>query len=169
MASKPDRFLVFRCPNLCHNGVYAHRSVFNQIGGFDTNLKIAADSDWIIRAYRYGSHFRITSTPTVFYALGGASSDVRLHADEMLLIARKTYPRLSSGVITSLFHYLYAWEERREIFTTNPCLSLRDSIREASRSYPELSYLRYFLNNKMRQVTMKAFGSIRYALRFGKE
>ena len=167
MASKPDRFLVFRCHNLCHNGVYAHRSVFNQIGGFDTNLKIAADSDWIIRAYRCGSHFRTTSTPTVFYALGGASSDVRLHADEMLLIARKTYPLLSSAVITSLFHYLYAWQERRKIFAEIPKLSLRESIREASRFYPELSYVQFLLNTGRKHVAMKAYGSIRYALGFG--
>ncbi len=169
LASAPDRFLVFRCPNLCHNGVYAHRSLFKRIGGFDTNLKIAADSDWVIRAYRCGSRFRVTSTPTIVYALGGASSDVRLHADEMLLIARKTYPQLSSGVITSLFHYLYAWQERREIFATHPSLSLQDAIREASRFYPELSYLRYLLNNRGRHMAMKAYGSIRYALSFGRQ
>lgn len=167
LASKPDRFLVFRCPNLCHNGVYAHRSVFKRVGGFDPNLRIAADSDWIIRAYRCGSHFRITTTPTVFYALGGASSDVRLHADELLLIAKKNYPQLSSEVTTSLFHYLYAWQQRRNIFAETPSLSLRESIREASHYYPELSFLQFLLSTGRKQAAMKAYGRIRHALRFG--
>jgi len=167
LATKPDRFLVFRCPNLCHNGVYAHRSVFDRVGGFDTNLRIAADSDWIVRAYRSGSHFQVTSTPTVFYALGGTSSDVRLHADEMLFVAHKAYPKLRDEVIRSLFIYLYAWEERKRHFGAEASLSFREALREASHFYPELSYLRYLVNDRSRQVAMTAYSHIRHALGFG--
>ena len=105
-----DRFLVFRCPNLCHNGVYAHRSIFQKVGGFDSTLQIAADSDWIIRATRSGAKMKVSSTPTVFYSIGGMSSDISSHAKEMLRIAEKTYPRLSAEVIRSLFFHLFAWQ-----------------------------------------------------------
>jgi glycosyltransferase involved in cell wall biosynthesis len=141
-----DSFLVFRCPNLCHNGVYAHRSVFQRIGDFDSRLKIAADSDWIIRAVRGGAGVKVVRSPTVFYSIGGMSSDITSHANEMLLIAEKTYPLLKAEVIKSLFFHLFAWQERRSMFTTQPSLRLTDAIQEASSIYPELSYWNYLMH-----------------------
>jgi glycosyltransferase involved in cell wall biosynthesis len=132
-----DSLLVFRCPNLCHNGVYTHRSIFQRVGDFDSSLQIAAVSDWIIRAVRGGARVKGVNTPTVFYSIGGMSSDISRHANEMLLIAEKTYPLLRSEVIRSLFFHLFAWQERRSLFTKRPSLRLAKALQEANALYPE--------------------------------
>lgn len=159
-----DRFLVFRCPNLCHNGVYAHRSLFERVGGFDASLKIAADSDWIIRAIRAGAKLKVLSTPTLYYSIGGASSDVGTHAREMLRIAEKSYPLLTTDIIKSLFYHLFAWQERRHLFTDHPTYGLADAIKEANGFYPELSYKRYLLNRMDRSLATKAYGKLKHSV-----
>lgn len=162
-----DRFLVFRCPNLCHNGVYAHRSVFQSIGDFDSSLQIAADSDWIIRAVRGGARVKVVNIPTVVYSIGGISSDIRQHANEMLLIAEKTYPLLRSDVIRSLFFHLFAWRERRSLFTERQSLPLAKALQEANAFYPELSYRSYLLNRFHRQLAVRAFSKLKSLARRG--
>jgi glycosyltransferase involved in cell wall biosynthesis len=160
-----DSFLVFRCPNVCHNGVYAHRSIFQRVGDFDSSLQIAADSDWIIRAVRGGAKVKVVSTPTVFYSIGGVSSDIRRHANEMLLIAEKTYPLLRSAVISSLFFHLFAWQERRFLFTKRPSLRLAKALQEANAFYPELSYRSYLLQRFHRRLAVKAFRRLKNLMR----
>lgn len=167
LPSVPDRFLVFRCPNLCHNGVYAHRHLFNRVGEFDSRLQIAADSDWIIRAVRGGAKLKVVSTPTVFYSIGGMSSNISLHAQEMLLVAKKTYPLLRAEVIRSLFYYLFAWKERRSLFTEQPSLRLTDAIQEANAFYPELSYWSYLLKGFHQRLAFKAYSKLKGSLRPG--
>ena len=167
LPSALDRFLVFRCPDLCHNGVYAHRSVFQRVGDFDSSLQIAADSDWIIRAVRSRAKVKVVGTPTVYYSIGGMSSDTSHHAKEMLLIAKKTYPLLRPEVIQSLFFHLFAWQDRRTLFTAQRPLSLADSLREAQRIYPELSYWSYLLNGVIHRKAAKALGRLKQTLRAG--
>ncbi len=162
-----DRLLVFRCPNLCHNGVYAHRSLFQSVGDFDSSLQIAADSDWIIRAVRGGARVKVVNIPTVFYSIGGISSDIRRHANEMLLIAEKTYPLLRSDVIRSLFFHLFAWRERRSLFTERPSLPLTKALQEANAFYPELSYKSYLLNRFHRRLAVRAFSKLKSLIRRG--
>jgi glycosyltransferase involved in cell wall biosynthesis len=164
-----DSFLVFRCPNLCHNGVYAHRSVFQRIGDFDSRLKIAADSDWIIRAVRGGAGVKVVRSPTVFYSIGGMSSDITSHANEMLLIAEKTYPLLKAEVIKSLFFHLFAWQERRSMFTTQPSLRLTDAIQEASFIYPELSYWNYLMHRFHPRHAVRALRKLKDSYSKGRE
>ncbi|MEA5390275.1 glycosyltransferase family 2 protein [Cyanobium gracile UHCC 0139] len=160
-----DRFLVFRCPNLCHNGVYAHRSIFQKVGEFDSSLQIAADSDWIIRAVKGGARVKVVSIPTVLYSIGGMSSDIRSHANEMLLIAERTYPLLRSEVIRSLFFHLFAWHERRSLFIERPPLPLASALQEANAFYPELSYRGYLLQRLHRRLAVKAFGRLKNSVR----
>jgi glycosyltransferase involved in cell wall biosynthesis len=166
LPSVPDRFLVFRCPNLCHNGVYAHRCLFSRVGKFDSGLQIAADSDWLIRAVRGGARLKVVSTPTVFYRIGGISSNISLHAEEMLLVAQKTYPLLRAEVIRSLFYYLFAWQERRSLFTEQPSLRLADAIQEANAFYPELSYWSSLLKGVHQRLALKAYGKLRNSVLF---
>ncbi|MEA5411691.1 glycosyltransferase family 2 protein [Synechococcus sp. BA-120 BA3] len=162
--SAPDSFLVFRCPNLCHNGIYAHRSVFQRVGGFDSSLQIAADSDWIIRAIRGGARLKTVSTPTVYYSIGGMSSDLSTHANEMLRIAEKAYPLLQPEIIKSLFYHLFAWQERRFLFTEHPSHDLADAIKEANGFYPELSYWRFHFNRINRSLAAKAYGKLKFSI-----
>ena len=167
LPSALDSFLVFRCPNLCHNGVYAHRSIFQSVGDFDSSLQIAADSDWIIRAVRCGTNVKLENTPTVLYSIGGMSSDINCHAKEMQLIAEKTYPLLRREVIRSLFFHLFAWRERRSLFTTQPPIRLAEAIHEAHAYYPELSYWNCLMRGVHRRLAVRALGRLKNTLRRG--
>jgi glycosyltransferase involved in cell wall biosynthesis len=162
-----DSFLVFRCPNLCHNSVYTHRSIFQRVGDFGSSLQIAAVSDWIIRAVRGGARVKGVNTPTVFYSIGGMSSDISRHANEMLLIAEKTYPLLRSEVIRSLFFHLFAWQERRSLFTKRPSLRLAKALQEANAFYPELYYKSYLLHRFHRLLAGRTFGRLKKLMRRG--
>jgi glycosyltransferase involved in cell wall biosynthesis len=167
MPSALDRFLVFQCPNLCHNAVYARRSVFQKIGAFDSSLKIAADSDWIIRAVREGAAVKIVNTPTVRYSIGGMSSDIIRHANEMMLIAEKTYPLLRDELVRSLFFHLFAWQERRTLFTAEPTISLADALHEASSAYAELSYWSYLTRKLHRRLVARALAKLKDSISSG--
>jgi glycosyltransferase involved in cell wall biosynthesis len=169
LPSALDSFLVFRCPNLCHNGSYARRSFIQKIGGFDSSLQIAADSDWIIRAVRGGAKVKVVSTPTVVYSIGGMSSDISLHANEMLRIAEKFYPLLSSEVIRCLFFHLFSWQDRRTLFTEQPSLRLVSALQEANTLYPELSYRSYLLQRFHQRLAAKAFGRLKNSIRRGEQ
>ncbi len=162
--SRLDNLLVFRCPNICHNGIYAHHSVFRRIGSFDSDLRIAADSDWIIRAYRSGASFHLSGAVTVAYAIGGVSSNLKLHAEEMIRVACKNYPKLSSATIRSLFYYLFTWRERRHLFTKRPALSHKQAIRLARLEYPELSATPSIIEAIIKKARAKACGILQQLL-----
>ena len=38
---------------LCHQAVFARKSLFSQIGGFNCRYKFAADYEWLIRAFKF--------------------------------------------------------------------------------------------------------------------
>ena len=167
LPSALDKLLVFRCPNLCHNGVYAHRSVFQRVGNFDPSFHIAADSDWIIRAVRNNANFTAVFTPTVCYRVGGVSKNTQMHATEMLQIAVKTFPLLRLEVIKSLFYHLFVWRDRKQLFTNHPMYSLPDAIMEAKKFYPELAYGKKHLSRINWGLVAKVCGKMRYSLRTG--
>ncbi len=43
------RNLIYR--DLCHQGVMAHRRLFDKLGGFNADIRIAADFDWLLRVF----------------------------------------------------------------------------------------------------------------------
>lgn len=156
-----DNFSVFSCPNLCHNALYARTSLFREVGVFDTQLKIAADSDWIIRAFRAGAAFVSNKAITVAYVIGGASSDHRLHAEDMVAIARKHYPGLSESLINDLFYYFFAWQDRRHLFVDKPNDHLKKVLRKASKIYPELSAPPISLKQVAKQLTFRGYAKLK--------
>lgn len=45
--------------SICHQAVFAKRQLFKDCGSFDTDLKLYADRDWMLRVYsRYPANFR---------------------------------------------------------------------------------------------------------------
>ena len=44
---------------VCHQGAFCRRELFEEIGQFDTNLKIAMDYDFFMRAYRRGKSLKV--------------------------------------------------------------------------------------------------------------
>lgn len=160
-----DNLLVFKCPNMCHNAIYAHYSCFNEIGSFDTSLKIAADSDWLIRAYRNGAAFHLVNISTVTYSLGGLSSDVIRHSHDMVEIARKHYPSLDLLIIRSLFYHLICWKERKQVFAMQPHYNLRETIKLASDIYPELLHQSSNLQTLCKRILIRVYFKIHPAIK----
>lgn len=156
-----DNFLVFRCPNICHNAIYAHSSVFEKIGEFDLNLKIAADSDWTIRAYRAGAKFYYSTVPTMSFTLGGTSSDLSRHRDDMIKIAHKTYPNLQDKTIYTLFYHLFSWPERRKSFKSIQLSDFNVARRKAGELYPELMPQIVPLKQRLKGLALRSYAKLR--------
>ncbi len=58
----------------CHQTVFAKKSAFMQCGKFDTNYKIYADFDWLLRGLvKFGQRMSYINTPVVYYLKGGES------------------------------------------------------------------------------------------------
>ncbi|MBW4668523.1 MAG: glycosyltransferase [Cyanomargarita calcarea GSE-NOS-MK-12-04C] len=62
--------LVFKF-TLNHPSCFVRKSVYDQIGVFDLTYSMAADYDFIFRAYKSGVSFRYLDTPLVSYSLNG--------------------------------------------------------------------------------------------------
>ena len=58
-----------------HVGILAHKNVYNNIGTFQTNYKIAADFDWMLRLLNY-SNISFIFSPKIIYIMnsGGISN-----------------------------------------------------------------------------------------------
>lgn len=139
IAAPLDPLAAFRCPDICHNGLYVSSAVYARVGGYDTRFRIAADSAWMLRAWSQNHRFTISRLPTVTYSIGGASSDVATHAAEIRRIAQALYPKLEDTLIDHLFHYCYTWPERRQLFVTSPQWSVRETLQRAAACYPDLA------------------------------
>lgn len=79
------RFLVA----LPHPGLFVRRRVYDEIGCFDTTLKLAADHDFIARLIHTRRVGQYVNTPLACFRLGGASgSSLRLFAEDELIAVR---------------------------------------------------------------------------------
>lgn len=63
-----ERLAVF------HPATFAKKSIFSEIGDFDTAYRIAADYDWLIRAKNYGCIMQYVDCVTTYYSDGGIST-----------------------------------------------------------------------------------------------
>ena len=59
-----------------HQGAVCSDQIFQKIGNFDTDYKIAVDYDWFLRAYRAGSRARTVDKAISFMRNDGISSQV---------------------------------------------------------------------------------------------
>lgn len=60
--------------HLCHQAVFARRSLFERIGAFDERYKINADYDWLLRAFHAGIDTHYLKFPVASYDTAGLSS-----------------------------------------------------------------------------------------------
>jgi len=65
----PTRLLF---DSLCHQAVFARRSLFDRFGAFDTRFRYAADYDWLLRVWRGGARVRMLPQVVAHFATGGA-------------------------------------------------------------------------------------------------
>lgn len=93
----------FTCANVCHNGMYAKRCVYDVVGMYNENYKIAGDFEWIMRCLEYNINFIYSDKITVNYSVGGMSSDVKKHRNECISVSINRFPFLSRENIEDLF------------------------------------------------------------------
>lgn len=58
-----------------HPATFAKKSIFNEIGYFDTAYRIAADYDWLVRMKKHGYIVECIDQVTTYYSDGGLSSN----------------------------------------------------------------------------------------------
>ena len=81
-----------------HMSIFVRKSIFNEIGGFDEDLKISSDFDFVNRLLAHSQkYYSIKKTVGEFY-LGGVSGNIaRLQED--LIVLRKHNPSKNLHVL----------------------------------------------------------------------
>ncbi len=79
----------------CHQGLFARKRVFEQVGPFNTEYRICADYEWILRAYHHGYSFTCVNDVFANYTKGGLSSDNLDTLVELIDISEKNISRAS--------------------------------------------------------------------------
>ncbi len=81
----------FRNP-LCQQALFVRREVFDEVGLFDTSLKIASDHDWYLRAFGQHQvpHFHLPLLMCGFRGGGLSSTPASVH--EHALVRRRYFP-----------------------------------------------------------------------------
>lgn len=98
-----------RCPNVCHNGVYATPAALRAAGPYDLRLRIVADSRWLLAALDAGVPMHTIHAPTVHYVTGGLSGDVSRHVVECARMLAGGFPHLDEAEVWTLLHAFYPW------------------------------------------------------------
>lgn len=98
-----------RCPNLCHNGVYATPAALRAAGPYDTRLRIVADTRWLLALHDAGVAVHTLNAPTVHYVTGGLSGDVSRHVQECARLLMLGFPALDEAEAWALLHAFYPW------------------------------------------------------------
>ncbi len=96
------------CPNVCHNGVYATPAAYRVTGGYETGLRVVADTRWLLAAWDAKVPIVRVRHPTVHYRMGGLSSDTRLHVLDFHAMLRLRFPSLSETEAWALLLAFYS-------------------------------------------------------------
>jgi hypothetical protein len=98
-----------RCPNLCHNGVYATQAALRAAGPYDTRLRIVADTRWLLAGVEAGVAVHAIAAPTVHYVTGGISGDGKGHVTDCARMLATRFPALHEAEVWTLLHAFYPW------------------------------------------------------------
>lgn len=90
-----------------HETLFAHRSCYERIGGYDTNYRIVADYDWYMRAYTEGLKGAPLQRTILVMNQGGASFDERREKEENLALLRKAFGDLDADTAEFLYSLKY--------------------------------------------------------------
>lgn len=98
--------------NIWHQGALCKRALFNTLGGFDTDFKIAMDYDFFLRAYRTGSTMTRSNQVLSVMRDGGISSrkdwpNLELRFKDEKKIHKKNCNSLFLKYIYNLYWPLY--------------------------------------------------------------
>ena len=123
------------CADVCHNAIYATREAFEKTGPFREDLKIAADFEWIMRAFDAGCLFDYSDHETVHYVHGGMSNDTRAHAMECLMVLRTRFPELEDSDAKSLVGLFYPFRHHVEDVVAWRPAAPREFVEESLAKY----------------------------------
>ncbi len=95
--------------NLPHQAVFHHRSLFRELGPFDTSFRISADFDFLLRALAHADPAYIPDLTVARMQVGGLSS-TRRNAPAVVIEEIRLYRRHVGGVPWTLLWWLAkAW------------------------------------------------------------
>lgn len=95
-----------------HPTVYAKKALFEEVGGFDMQYRICADTDWVIRVWsRHRPVF--FGQKMVVMILGGASSDRKV-IDELFRVHQSHYPERLLNLL-AWFRHTLGWFARNRL------------------------------------------------------
>jgi glycosyltransferase involved in cell wall biosynthesis len=101
------RYLCYH--SICHQAVFARRSLFDLVGTFDTSFHLVADRDWIFRVIKERFIYRHFAVIVCDWEIGGACNDQRIEENE-LKIYRSKYFTLYERIL-----YKYLWLAQKVI------------------------------------------------------
>lgn len=74
---------------IMHPTTFVRKAVYNVVGGYDVQIKIAMDFDMMLRIKKHGYKFKYINKEIAFMRTQGVSSDVRKMHREELMVMRK--------------------------------------------------------------------------------
>lgn len=90
---------------LMHPSVFVRKSVYQEVGNFDTSLKIAMDFDFILRVKKHGFKVKYINAVVASMRTNGISSNgVLMHQEELRVI--RTHLKGVRLYTSVCFHYL---------------------------------------------------------------
>lgn len=90
-----------------HETILAHKDCYNLIGGYDETFKIAADYDWVMRAFQAGFHARRLDKQTLVMRMGGASFAEDMERHENYRLFQKHFGELPAETLGRLYQLKY--------------------------------------------------------------
>jgi len=81
-----DANFFSKTTSLPHQATYVHSDIYNALGGFDTNYRVAADALWCYRAKITNCEFYFVNQVWVNYSIGGYSGEHAARARIELLV-----------------------------------------------------------------------------------
>ena len=81
----------------CHQGLLIKRQLFEKYGMYDTNYKLLADYEWLLRVHEKGVHPMVLTDVVANYTAGGVSESETglLESCKISLLYYKNHPKFS--------------------------------------------------------------------------
>lgn len=122
--------------SLCHQGVFAHRRLFERFGDFDLQYRLCADFDWFLRILRGGARYRHIDLDISLFTRGGAheKSLARMYREKALI--RRKHVSMVPWAFNEARHYL----RRRRYDVTGWIRRTWPNLLPPPRRRPDLKY-----------------------------
>jgi len=97
---------------ICHQAIFARRSVFDRTGEFDLSYRACADFDWLMHAHSLGMRSLRLGAPTAVFRLDGLTSKT--------YVMRERFAVLRSRMPTHVFATLGGLDFARRLVGDDP-------------------------------------------------